>query len=79
MLFRRRKKMAEHNKNVLTRIRLPVCIIRAHFFLHDCVMLYGLEALDTFGNCQRPVSQKYAQNDKPVKILTQLVVEVARE
>ena len=41
-----------------------------------------IPTVETFGNCQRPVSSlgvsQHAQNNKPVKIRTQLVVEVAR-
>jgi hypothetical protein len=43
-----------------------------------------LTAMDTFGNCQRPifslgVSQHIHKNNKPVKIWTQLVINVAKE
>ena len=37
----------------------------------------ALKPLDTFGYCQRPVF--FMQKNKPVKISTKLVVEVARE
>ena len=44
----------------------------------------ALKALDTFGNCQRPlflhaVSQHMHKNNTTVNIWAQLVIEVARE
>ena len=56
--------------------------VPVYFFLNE-VRLLTLKTLNTIGNCQRPVfslgvSQQYAYNNKPVKILVQLVVEVVR-
>ena len=43
------------------------------------IRILSLKTLDTFGNCQRLVFPLDVSDQKPVKNLTQLLVEVVKE
>ena len=65
--------------NCRNRIELIQRFLLSDYFMKFCLFILVLKALDTFGNCRRPVFSlisshlphsisTYAQNNKPVKI-----------